>query len=402
MKSNRSWHIGLLLLFAFLSNACDSGNGLTAGGGIGGTGIISSGAIAGFGSILVNGTKFDTRHATIIVNGEAVGVGDSAARANLAVGQVVTVEGPGSETANGVVAGRVIYHQNVQGPIDQVHTIDRATKQIVVLGQTVIVNALTEFKGTSFGAISPNDVVEVSGFQDNTGAIRATFLQRIGAFALDLTHAVNGYVTNLNADLAIFRINNLTVDYSQADTSTLPAGVPVDGLRVEVEGRLDVAGDVLVAETVAPGDELAVDTADQIEITGFVTAVSSLLEFTLGDQIVIIEKGAAIVDGELADISPGVKLEAEGALEGGILFAYEIEFWQPDQIAIGGTITDVISASKFTVGDQAVSIQAETVFENGTRDDIDPGINVEIKGRMRDGVLVADRVSFEASDEKVK
>ena len=49
---------------------------MTAGGGIGGTGIISSGTISAFGSIVVNGTEFDTSNAAIIVNGKERSVDD--------------------------------------------------------------------------------------------------------------------------------------------------------------------------------------------------------------------------------------------------------------------------------------------------------------------------------------
>ena len=69
-----SYHFRRLLfaLFSvFLLISCDSGGGgMTAGGGIGGTGIISSGTITAFGSIVVNGTEFDTSNAAIIVNGK--------------------------------------------------------------------------------------------------------------------------------------------------------------------------------------------------------------------------------------------------------------------------------------------------------------------------------------------
>ena len=36
---------------------------------------------------------------------------------------------------------------NVEGPVEGVSVIDDTTKEIVVLGQTVIVNVITKFKG---------------------------------------------------------------------------------------------------------------------------------------------------------------------------------------------------------------------------------------------------------------
>ena len=94
-----------------------------------------------------------------------------------------------------------------------------------------------------------------------------------------------------------------------------------------------------------------------------------------------------------------VKLEAEGSLVDGILFAEEIEFWEPDQIEVEGLVTDdTLAPDEFTVGDQVVQTDAETVYEDGTPDDIALGVNLEIKGVPVDiirSVLIADKVSFE-------
>jgi len=392
MKSFDSWHFILPLLSAFLLNSC--GGGLTAGGGIGGSGIISRGEISAFGSIVVNGTKFDTSNAALIVKGEETGVGDSIVRIYLDIGRVVTVEGSGREDDKNAVASRVIYSNNVEGPVEHIGNIDRTTKELVVLGQTVIINALTKFKGTSFDTIARNNVVEVSGLVDNSGTIWATFLEKIGAFTASATVEVSGFVTNLDANLQTFKINDLTVDYSLADTSSLPGGVPANGLQVEVEGTLDATGGEMRATKVEPGDELGAEDAGEIEVIGFVTNLVTISEFTLGNQVVVVEKGAKIVDGELSDIAPGIKLEAAGTLVDGILYAHEIEFWGPDQIEVAGIVSDIVSGSEFTVGDHFVVTDEETVFEDGDPEDIVLGVNLEIKGRLIDSVLVADKISF--------
>lgn len=394
MKLYHSWRFVLVLLFAFLLNSCGSG-GLTAGGGIGGSGIISQGEIASFGSIVVNGTRFDTSNATLIVKGEEIGVGDSIVRDNLDIGRVVTVEGPGREDDTNAVADRVIYSNNVLGPVERISRFDRTTREIVVLGQTVFVNTLTKFKGISFHTITRNDVVEVSGLFDNTGAIWATFLEKTVAFTPGVIVEVNGFMKNLDTGLQTFRINDLTVDYSLADTSGLPGGVLADGLQVEVEGTLNATGGEMLATKIEPGDEFVAEDADEIEVMGFVTRIVTISEFTLGNQMVVVEEGAVIVDGELMDIASGVKLEAAGTLVDSVLYAHEIEFWGPDQIEVEGLVTDIVSGSEFTVGDQVTVTNAETVFENGNPEDIVLGINVEIKGRLLGSVLVADKVSFE-------
>jgi hypothetical protein len=257
----------------------------------------------------------------------------------------------------------------------------------------VIVNFITEFKGTDFNAIAEDNVVEVSGFVDNTGAIRATFVEKTDGLVFEVT----GFVKDLDTGSETFKINDLTVDYQIADTSGLPGGVPVEGLFVEVEGTLGPL-DELVADSIVLGDELDVEDSDEIEVTGFVTEALAPNEFRVGNQVVRTDVSTVFVDGTPLEIAPGKKLEAEGRLIGGILFAWEIEFWEPDQIEVEGEVTAITSPTEFTVGTQVVQTDAFTVYENITPGEIVLGVNLEIKGVWEDitrNILVADKVSFE-------
>jgi hypothetical protein len=395
MKAYHPRSIVLALLSALMLISCgDIGGGTSAGGGIGGTGNISSGPITAFGSIVVNGTEFDTSNAVIIMGGEEIGVGDDVVLDNLDIGMVITVYGTGSEDDGSAVADRVTYNDNVEGPVESISDRDATTKEIVVLGQTVIVNVITEFRGTTFDTIALNNVVAVSGLFDDTGAIWATFLEKTDGVVFEVT----GFVQNLDTNLETFDINDLTVNYSLADTSGLPGGVPADGLFLEVEGTLDAGGGEMLATEIELADELGVEDADEIEVTGFVTDFVSVFEFTVGNQVVHTNVYTLFIDGTSDDIALGQKLEAEGSLENGILRAGEVEFWEPDQIEVEGFVTDFVSVFEFTVGDQVVHTDEETVFEGLEPEDIALGIKLEVKGVPVDidrSILVADKVSFE-------
>jgi hypothetical protein len=290
------------------------------------------------------------------------------------------------------VADRVIYNDNVEGPVESITLVNATRKDIVVLGQTAILNTVTVFKETTFDDIAVNDVVEVSGLPDDSGTIWATFLEKTDGVIFEVT----GFVENLDVNLKTFEINALSVDYSAADTSVLPGGEPIEGLLVEVEGTLN--GAVMFADVIELGDELDAEDADEIEVTGFVTEFVSAFEFTVGNQVVRTDAETEFVDRTAGDIALGVKLEAEGTLEGGILYADEVEFWEPDQIEVEGFVTDFISAFEFTVGDQVVHTDEETVFEDLEPEDIALGMKLEVKGVPVDidrSILVADKVSFE-------
>jgi hypothetical protein len=407
MKSYRFRSFISALFSAFLLISCGSGGGgMTAGGGIGGTGVISQGAVSAFGSVFVNGTEFDTSNAVIFVNGEKKGVGDESVLNNLDIGRVVTVEGTLNGSDSDAVADQIFYKDNVRGPIEsiEIDPTDPTTKEIVVLGQIVIINVITKFKETTFDTIAKDDVVEVSGYLDDTGAIRATFLGKTGDITTILVYEVTGFVVNLDTDSETFKINDLTVDYSSADTSALPGNVLTDGLLVEVEGTLDATSGVMIAEKIELEEELGGDDGDEVEIMGFVTDIISDFEFTVGNQRVQFDANTLFVDGASEDILLGAKLEAEGSLVDGILIAVEIEFWQPDQIEVEGIVDEVVFIDdfpEFTLEDredQVVQTNAETEFEDINKEDIEAGIPIEVKGVPIDidhSVVVADKVSFE-------
>jgi hypothetical protein len=117
---------------------------------------------------------------------------------------------------------------------------------------------------------------------------------------------VTGYAVNLEPVLQSFEINGLTVDYSSADISGLPGGLPAEGLFVEVQGTLDAIGEEMVASKIQPGDELDAVDAAEIEVTGFVTDFFSTSGFTAGNQPVQIGEDTLFVDGTQADVALGI------------------------------------------------------------------------------------------------
>jgi Domain of unknown function (DUF5666) len=398
---------GLLLI------SCDGGSSDWAGGGIDGTGVISAGVVSAFGSIVVNGTEFDTTKAEVVINGVRVGVGDEFVEDNLKIGMVVTVEGRVMEDESGV-ADRVIYSSNVVGPVESVGVTDPVTneKEIVVLGQTVIVNFITEFRPADiygFDLIAPDDVVIVSGYRDFDGNIRATYIENITDPGV-IVYEVTGLVKNLDDPTPnTFVINGLTIDYS----SILPEDLPdnfANGLFVEVEGELaDISGN-LVADEIRFADVVVGEEVEEIEIMGYVTEVLSengIIKFRIGNQEVHADKDRDVVeyvDGDPANIVPGQRLEAEGSLEGGILTAWEIEFWKPDQIEVEGVVArvDFIGGfPEFTFAeraDQLFQTNGDTEFENIERGEIEVGMRLEVKGvpnEIDHSIIAADKVSLE-------
>jgi hypothetical protein len=215
---------------------------------------------------------------------------------------------------------------------------------------------------------------------------------------------------NLDERLETFEINDLTVNYSTI-AGELPEGIPADNQLVEVAGTLDRLDGILDATNIELVDEEVGEEVEEIEIMGYVTEIISengIIKFKIGNQEVHADMDDEIVeyvDGVPADIVPGQRLEAEGDFEGGILVAWEIEFWKPDQIEVEGVVDQVDFIGGFPEftfeerEDQLFQTNDETEYEDiDDPEDIEVGMELEVKGVPVDinhEVVIADKVSFE-------
>ena len=118
---------------------------MSCSGGTGGSGspVVAVGSVTEVGSVVVNGIKFDTTGASIIINGQP------GSEADLQLGQVVTVRGGLAPSGVAGTAETVVIEINAKGPID---SIDAEENSLVVLGQRVLVDNTTQFGDTPLNA----------------------------------------------------------------------------------------------------------------------------------------------------------------------------------------------------------------------------------------------------------
>ena len=322
-----------MAVFALTACSESGGGGLLAGGGIGGTGI-SVGEISGFGSVIVNDVDFDTKKAKVIVNGKQIGFGDSDVRNALSLGMVVRVEGKFLGNDNGK-ADRVVFDENVKGPVTSIETLDSNIQKIVVLGQIVIIDDRTKFKDTDSKSLMIGDVLQISGWTEGTGVIQATYVAKIESSAGEVK--VKGIITEANIPQQKLRINQLSVDFSDAVLKNF-SGEPAAGQLVVAQGFLD-ANDVLVAEQLSLENDLGRDDADDVEIEGVVSKFSSPENFVLGTTNIQIDEATEFKGIEPSDIFVGVRLLIKGSLSKGLLLADEVI--TKDKVNIEGNVKSV-------------------------------------------------------------
>ena len=351
-------------------------------GGIGRTGI-ALGPISTFGSVVVNGVRYDTTGAAFTING-APGSQD-----DLSVGQVITVNGTIDDNGVDGSADEVNFDDNVKGPVE---SIDTAMSRIVVLGQTVLFNPDTSFDDSispsSIEGLNVDDIVEVSGLVDASGQIAAT---RIELKPAGTEFEVLGIVSGLDTGNFMFNINDLMVDYDSATLDNFPGGQISEGDLVEAKGTLFGANDELLATSVELKNVLpnAVD-GDHLEIQGFITRFVSAQDFDVTGLPVTTTANTVYEGGDETDLGLNIKVEVEGDINAsGVLVATKVDIRRAKAVRATATVDSVnAGADSLVVLGITVTIDELTRLEDKSDADVTPltlasmnaGDYIEVRG----------------------
>ena len=351
-------------------------------GGIGRTGV-AMGPISTFGSVVVNGVRYDTSSAAFTVNGL------SGSQDDLRVGQVITVSGSIDDNGVDGNADEVNFDDNVKGPIQ---SIDLGTSQIVVLGQTVLINPETSFDDSispaSIDGLSVDDIIEVSGLVDANGRITAT---RIELKPAGTELEVLGNVSNLDSANFLFNINNLVVDYSGATLDNFSGGQINDGDFVEAKGLSLNGNGQLVATRVELKNGLpGVADGVHIEIQGFITRFASATDFDVTGLPVTTTANTVYEGGDAADLGLNVKVEVEGDVDAnGLLVATKVDIRRAKAVRATANVDSVdAGANSLVLLGITISVDALTRLEDKSSADVRPltlaninaGNYVEVRG----------------------
>jgi hypothetical protein len=379
----------------------DSISASTSGGTVG----VSSGTITGFGSVFVNGVKFNTDNAGIFRGDDQL----NDVR-ELEIGMIVRVEG----SIDDRVASSVRFEEDVKGPADGQATGDSFS----VMGQTVITDAATVFNNTSLAGIAAGGILEISGLRNANDDIVARFVERKTNSADVNRYSVIGNVRDLDTTSLTFRVDDLTVSYGTANVNDLPAGNPVEGQLVEVkdDDKAYVLGSLrLTATKVEPQNRLgnAGAIGAKAEIESIVTRVNSSSEFEMGDILVRTTASTLFLFGTPDNIVVGARLEAEGIIDSsGVLEAVKVKFEDNDARIQASVDSDGVNVEDGTVTllGIPVTITGETDMED-KRDDVSPfslsdiqaGDYLETRGFIgANGAFVATELRRDDDDSKVE
>jgi cytochrome c5 len=368
--------------------------------------VFVTGAIAGFGSVIVNGVRYDTDSATVRIEDTA------ATPSQLKVGEVIRLKA--EIDSSGVARAKSIDQDDlVQGVVQ---AVDLAAGTLTIAGQTVVVDNETIFDDSiptrSLAGVAMGDRLEVHGFAGGDTA-RATRIEKADAGETEVE--VTGVVENLDAGLERFTLGSLTVDYSTATLEDFGSSGIAAGNLVEVKGTSFLADGALRATKVEREDRsFDGSSGDEVDAEGLVTRFVSAIDFDVAGQKVTTSAATAFFNGTAADLGLNVKVEAEGKLDAnGTLIAAKVTFKRQSSVRLAASIDSVDAANNtFTALGVTVVVDASTRKEDHESDnhffnfaDLRVGDWVEVGGYAdpaASGRLIASRLERDDPEDEVE
>jgi len=306
--------------------------------------VTAKGAITGLGGVTVNDVYYATNSVIVTVNGQPGTLAD------LKHGHIITVSGRINADGRSGTANSILFDADLIGPVDD---LDAPNDQLIVMGQSVITDGDTLFGGGidpgTFAGLSVGNVVQISGYPDAAGTIRAT---RIDPAAMNAELQLIGEASSVDAANLRFRINRLTVDYSSAIVIDLPGGAPSNGMTLKVIGTM--SGGHFVVERLETPARLVGATGQRVQTAGVITRFNSSSDFDVNNSAVSIDAGTAFLNGDADDLALNTRLVIDGDFTAnGRITANRISFGR----LIGDTTTVEFGFSNFT------EIAVSTVFK---------------------------------------
>jgi Domain of unknown function (DUF5666) len=416
---------------------------------------LSNGSITGFGSVIVNGVRFDDSSARVSDDDDDDNPGRS--KDDLRLGMVVTVTGTsgtgtGSATATGT-ATAIVFGSELQGPVQSINgstasgtvtttptviatgtgtgtatgtttsttTASIGTQTLTILGQTVVAGTRTIYDPTDlpngFASIRIGNILEVHGYLDPaTNKLMATRIERKNNAN---SYKITGNVSSLKAASKTFKIGSENISYDGINPNRLNANL-VDGLtvRVRLSTTQTTTGTWNATRIKAAHQVLA--NRNKVEIEGLITAFTSATKFSV--KGVPVDASNASFPKGTASIALGARVEVKGSIVNGVLIASRVKIESDDdnssasggnsgsgggddnnvssrnEIELHGAISSVNTTSKtFVLRGLTVIYAGNVDFQRGTATNLVNGAKVEVKGiaAANGTMVVAKKIKFE-------
>jgi len=296
-----------------------------------------TGSIAGFGSVIVNGVRYESDSATVSKEGK------TASQADLKAGEVITLR---AETgSDGVPRAKAIEQRRLlQGTVS---AVDDVADTLTVSGIVVQVTAETLFGPGITGGLAGivvGDRLQINGFVGANGTAVATRVER--STSDDTEIELTGRVTALDANAKRFTLGTQVIDFSTATFFGIAATGPVEGDLVEVKGTALLPDGALKATRVKREDAgLRGGRGDAGDLHGRVTRFVSATDFDVHGQKVTTDAATTYFGGSAGDLKADARIAVLGTLDAnGVLLATKIFFKRDPVLELKAAVEAVTRA----------------------------------------------------------
>jgi Domain of unknown function (DUF5666) len=396
----KSWHLYVVktmtsvFVAALVLASCGGGVGTGGTGSFSDAGGYAAGPITGFGSIIVNGVRYDDSAAKV-----QDGDGNSRGNGDLRLGMTVEIDSGAvtvGTTTSTATASAIRFDSELLGTVV---SINATVSTFSVLGQTVLTDAATVFDGAvgSLAAMKAGAMVEVFAvFDPGTLRYRAT---RVGPVASNATPHLRGLVGIVDGAAQTLKIASTTYSYAGA------AGIPTDlaagqFVRLRIAAGVPSSGRYTV---LGFGTALRpLPDSNDASLEGRINAFTSLSNFSVNGRSV--DASAATFPNGSAGLKVGASVTVQGSTRNGILLAKKVKFEDDSQSGnqtyeLHGPITAVDAVAKTIVvrGLTIGTARPDLRYDNGTAANLVVGRSVEVKGKLSaDGLRIeATSINFE-------
>ena len=385
---------GALLVVA----ACGGGGGATSDTPVQGGGNVtpltmSQGIITGFGSVIVNGVRWDDSSASVIDDN-----GVSHSSSELKLGMSVSIDGGSIDQVNSTGLAKAIrFGAEMLGPVG---AVDSAASSFTLLGQTIKVNTSTVFDASIVGGLaglSAGMVVEVHGLYDATS--NSTVATRVELKTSATEFRLRGSAASLDTTAKTFMIGDQLISYAAA---TEVASGLANGLLVKVRVETAQVNGVWQAKTVRLIKRNQEDRPTA-RVEGAITQFTSVTSFQV-DGLQVDASSATFPDGQTGVVL-GAHVEVQGAVVNNVLVATKVTLEDVEHSpSLGGRPYELhgnisaldTTAKTFALRGLTVSYAGSVSFSNGKSEaNLVDGVKLEVKG-----TLSADKTRIDATSIK--
>lgn len=354
------------------------------------------GTITGFGSIIIDGQRFDDSLAKVMFANRP----DAQTAGTL--GDLHTGMRVQGELKDGVLQNVVVNFALV----GTVGAVDATGGTLNVFGQTIKTTATgqlpTVFEGfTSLSQLAVGDLVKVSGTVASDGSITATRIERKLKDGSELFR-ISGAVQGLDTAAKTFALlGNSSVTVSYADAKLLPTGAVIEnGKLVSVVSATAPAASggktVLNASVVEIKARKQPDSSDTT-VGGPVNDFQSLASLRIGDVLVDASTATLKEGTTAADVANGAQAQAHGSIKDGVMKADWLRVFKNDtalKALLIGQITDYVSLANFTL--RGTVVDASTAkFTKGSAADVAAGAWVQVTGQLTPTGVKASEIAVQ-------